>query len=217
MHDDSMNFAKSMSIPLTNADELGGRYHNFEIAIIGAVRRSSDVAFLAFAGGELPDCFAYAEELERLNYRSQMYALRLASNKRLIAKLEMLSYQNDVFIEMYWNLNAEAFIIAFCRTLREMGLASLPQWVVDEVGQTPPETTRQAPVGADQLTERELEVAHMLANGLTQRKIARTLILSPHTIKTFTRAIAEKLKIKGTRERYAIRLQQMGYGTGDKK
>ena len=57
------------------------------------------------------------------------------------------------------------------------------------------------------LSDRELEVMCMLANGMTNRDIAIELSLSPKTISTYRERILEKLNLKSTAEiiRYAIK------------
>jgi LuxR family maltose regulon positive regulatory protein len=47
----------------------------------------------------------------------------------------------------------------------------------------------------DPLTERELEVLGLLANGLTNREIARRLVVAPSTIKQHLRNIYGKLDV----------------------
>jgi DNA-binding NarL/FixJ family response regulator len=57
------------------------------------------------------------------------------------------------------------------------------------------------------LSDRELEVMCMLANGMTNKDIAIELSLSPKTISTYRERILEKLNLKSTAEiiRYAIK------------
>lgn len=58
--------------------------------------------------------------------------------------------------------------------------------------------------GADQLTERELEVLTLLPGSLSISAIARELYLSPNTVKTHTRAIYRKLGARSREE--AVRI-----------
>lgn len=64
-------------------------------------------------------------------------------------------------------------------------------------------------VRPDPLTERELEILSLLAEGLTNRDIARTLILSLETIKWYNRQIYAKLDV-GNRNQAVARARQLG-------
>ena len=55
-------------------------------------------------------------------------------------------------------------------------------------GQAPPELI-------EQLSERELEVLQLLADGLSRQEIATRLIISLNTVKTHTRNIYSKLGV----------------------
>jgi LuxR family maltose regulon positive regulatory protein len=59
-----------------------------------------------------------------------------------------------------------------------------------------PEHTAQAEL-VDPLSERELEVLRLLAQGLTLAEVAERLYLSPHTIKAHTQNIYAKLEVHG--------------------
>ena len=48
----------------------------------------------------------------------------------------------------------------------------------------------------DRLTPRELEVLYLIANGYSNLEVARTLYLSPHTIKVMVTGILRKLGVK---------------------
>lgn len=64
--------------------------------------------------------------------------------------------------------------------------------------------TGKSPI--DRLTERELEVFHLIGQGLSSREIARTLHLSIKTIGTYRERIKEKLNLRHANElvRYAV-------------
>jgi DNA-binding NarL/FixJ family response regulator len=50
------------------------------------------------------------------------------------------------------------------------------------------------------LSEREIEVLHLVATGATNREIAGSLHLSPHTVKEYTSAIYRKLEVRNRAE-----------------
>ena len=49
--------------------------------------------------------------------------------------------------------------------------------------------------GLDPLTERELQILHLLENGLTNREIASELVVTPGTVKLHTRHVYRKLSV----------------------
>ena len=59
------------------------------------------------------------------------------------------------------------------------------------------------------LTDRELEVLPLLASGLTNREIARRLVISPGTVKHHVRHIASKLGVSD-RTQAAVRAVELG-------
>jgi predicted ATPase/DNA-binding CsgD family transcriptional regulator len=67
------------------------------------------------------------------------------------------------------------------------------------------ESTRSALYSHD-LTERELEVLHLLAEGLTNARIAEQLIISPYTVNNHVRSILSKLGVssRSAATRYAV-------------
>jgi LuxR family maltose regulon positive regulatory protein len=59
---------------------------------------------------------------------------------------------------------------------------------------------RQAPAGAERLTERELTVLRLLGGTLSLREIAQQLFVSANTVKTHTQAIYRKLGVSTRRD-----------------
>jgi two-component system response regulator DesR len=66
----------------------------------------------------------------------------------------------------------------------------------------PPKAEQPAPL----LTEREREVLDLIARGSTNREIAETLYLSPHTVKEHTSVLYRKLRVRNRAE--AVRRAQ---------
>jgi DNA-binding CsgD family transcriptional regulator len=82
--------------------------------------------------------------------------------------------------------------------LRQLGVAHIPR------GPVP--TTRVNPGG---LTERQVEVVHLLAEGLTNAEIAGRLVLSVRTVDSHVAAVLEKLDSR-TRKEAVARAADLG-------
>jgi DNA-binding CsgD family transcriptional regulator len=67
----------------------------------------------------------------------------------------------------------------------------------------------------DQLTEQELQIAHFVAQGLSNRDVAAQLFLSPRTIAAHLRNIFRKLGISSRTELARLHLESVGAAAAD--
>ena len=67
----------------------------------------------------------------------------------------------------------------------------------------------------DQLTEQELQIAHFVAQGLSNREVAAQLFLSPRTIAAHLRNIFRKLGISSRTELVRLHLEAVGAAADD--
>ena len=71
-----------------------------------------------------------------------------------------------------------------------------------------PSATPEQPIAVP-LSDRELEVLHLISQGRTNKEIARQLVVSPGTIKAHTASIYRKLDVANRTEAVA-RARQLG-------
>jgi len=95
---------------------------------------------------------------------------------------------------------------------QELAMEMLRRFALEEESPTerppkPEEPSRQ-PLD-ESMTDRELEVLPLLASGLTNREIARRLMISPGTVKHHVRHIASKLGVSD-RTQAAVRAVELG-------
>jgi DNA-binding CsgD family transcriptional regulator len=76
----------------------------------------------------------------------------------------------------------------------------------NSAGLGPSSTVEELPpgTGPDRLTERELEILQLLAEGLSGRAIAARLYLSPHTVRNHVQRIIQKLNVHSRLEAVAL-------------
>jgi LuxR family maltose regulon positive regulatory protein len=88
-------------------------------------------------------------------------------------------------------------------------------WIADQIKAVRAETRfvprddRHLPVGARELTERELAVLRLLPHGLPRRELAAQLFLSENTVKTHIKSIRRKLGLGG-RDDIVARARDLG-------
>ena len=89
-------------------------------------------------------------------------------------------------------------------TLEQVLVTRGPTTMPSETQQAPP--AKSFPTYPDGLTAREVEVLHLLAQGLTDAQIAEQLIISPRTVNTHLTSIYGKIQVssRSAATRYAI-------------
>jgi two-component system, NarL family, response regulator LiaR len=95
---------------------------------------------------------------------------------------------------------------------QELAMEMLQRFAVEEESHTELPSKPEEPSGQlldESLTDRELEVLPLLASGLTNREIARRLVISPGTVKHHVRHIASKLGVSD-RTQAAVRAVELG-------
>ena len=81
--------------------------------------------------------------------------------------------------------------------------------VIEEFARRAPTADRPAPAALEELTEREVEVLRLVAQGLTNAEIAERLVIAPATAKTHVGHVLTKL---GLRDR--VQAVVLAYETG---
>jgi DNA-binding NarL/FixJ family response regulator len=90
---------------------------------------------------------------------------------------------------------------------------SVTKRLIEAYVSQPEQETVSAPEGLAELSERELEVLRLVAQGQTNREIADTLYLSPLTVKTHVSRILTKLRARD-RVQLVVIAYQAGLDTG---
>ena len=116
-----------------------------------------------------------------------VYALALAATG---FALEWLQYK--YFTKVY---SIEIYVVAIA-----LGFAALGIWIGHRLTVQKPRAPFDRNVAALQslgISERELEVLEALAGGQSNKEIARTLAISPNTVKTHIANLYAKLQVNG--------------------
>lgn len=96
--------------------------------------------------------------------------------------------------------DARARLRAALADFEEVGAAAWAERARSELSATGERARRRSPDTRDQLTPQELQVARLVAEGLTNREIAARLFLSPKTIETHIRHAFQKLGVRSRTE-----------------
>ncbi len=116
-----------------------------------------------------------------------VYALALAATG---FALEWLQYK--YFTKVY---SIEIYVVAIA-----LGFAAFGIWIGHRLTVQKPRAPFDRNVAAFQslgISERELEVLEALADGQSNKEIARTLAISPNTVRTHIAKLYAKLKVNG--------------------
>ncbi len=124
-----------------------------------------------------------------------------------ISPVERTAYERTVE-RVRAQLGEKAFATAWAEgrsmTLEQVLVTRGPTTMPSETQQAPP--AKSFPTYPDGLTAREVEVLHLLAQGLTDAQIAEQLIISPRTVNTHLTSIYGKIQVssRSAATRYAI-------------
>lgn len=112
------------------------------------------------------------------------YVVKESASEKLVEGLEAVS-KGDYFLD-----------------------ASLSQKVVSKLVESPAKTSKSVDTRYESLTSREQQVLRLLVEGLSAKKIAEKLFISPKTVENHRTNIMNKLDIHSTMElvRYAAKL-----------
>jgi DNA-binding NarL/FixJ family response regulator len=86
---------------------------------------------------------------------------------------------------------------------------SITRKVLAEFSRLATAASRPAPPLAEPLTERELEVLHALAHGLSNREIADQLVITEGTVKNHVSSLIAKLEVRD-RTQAVLKAQELG-------
>jgi DNA-binding CsgD family transcriptional regulator len=137
--------------------------------------------------GSDPDCLMNAVALARGSGRVIDHAGACEDAARVLADLDRTGEARDLLLEatdLYESLDARAWVARTEAVLRRLGVRR---------GTRGPR--RRPTSGWESLTETERDVSILVADGLTNREVARRLHVSPHTVNTHLRHVFRKLNV----------------------
>lgn len=132
-------------------------------------------------------CLMHAVALARDSGRVIDHAGACEDAARVLADLGMTGEARDCLVEatdLYESLDARAWAARTEALLRRLGVRRGAR------GQR-----RRPASGWESLTDTEREVSILVADGLTNREVARRLHMSPHTVNTHLRHVFQKLDV----------------------
>lgn len=106
----------------------------------------------------------------------------------LVFLLEWMDYKHRA---MQWSLQSYLLLVA-------IGFACLGGWVGHRIAartRVSDAPVNQAAIDALGLSDREMEVLQLLADGHANKLVARRLAISPNTVKTHVARLFEKLEV----------------------
>jgi LuxR family maltose regulon positive regulatory protein len=108
-----------------------------------------------------------------------------------------------------WLAHADADPLRNYAPLREYAIRLLSQFDAEPLIAAAKEKASPAGDLIESLSQRELEVLHLMALGRTNKEIAQQLIVAPGTVKAHTSSIYRKLDV-ANRTEAAARARQLG-------
>jgi DNA-binding CsgD family transcriptional regulator len=154
----------------------------------GALAR--DLGRMAATTGDLPRAETLLREAVEMNVRMGARPFVVASRLELASVLERAGGADDEILELARRAANEGRRLSMPGRVR----------IADELSARRERAARLAVARTDPLTAREHEIAALVAQALTNREIARALVLSERTVESHVRSILAKLGFTGRTE-----------------
>ena len=158
--------------------------------------------------GQLANCQRAAEESGGLGWNVEIGILRALVYERLGRRADALAELERALVQAEPEGTVQVFVdegepmAVLLRRAASLGVArAYARRLLDALDRTPakqePATTPSPPPLIEPLTEREIEVLHLMAAGLSNREIADELVLAMGTVKAHLHHIYGKLGVRG--------------------